>query len=99
MRAVEATTVVWVLARFNFWISDHRGSVMRLDLAISALVLLYVVYRFGYEIGGAIGFGAVAIVMMAARLASGEIRLLERRSLQLGDEVAKRVWTGNKHGD
>lgn len=59
MRAVVATTVVWILARFAFWIGYHRSAAMRglgaPGMAMSMLVLLYVGARFGYELGGIAG--------------------------------------------
>ncbi len=59
MRAVVATTVVWIIARFAFWFGYHRSAAMRglgaPGMAMSMLVLLYVASRFGYEIGGAAG--------------------------------------------
>jgi hypothetical protein len=59
MRAVLATTVVWILARSAFWIGYHRGAAMRglgaPGMALSMIVLLYVVSRFGYEIAGPTG--------------------------------------------
>ncbi|MDB5640943.1 MAG: hypothetical protein JWN07_260 [Hyphomicrobiales bacterium] len=59
MRAVLATAVVWVLARFAFWIGYHQSAAMRglgaPGLALSLLVLLYVAGRFGYELAGVPG--------------------------------------------
>jgi hypothetical protein len=59
MRAVLATTVVWVLARFAFWIGYHRSAAMRglgaPGMALSMIVLLYVAGRIGYEVGGFVG--------------------------------------------
>ena len=59
MRAVEATAVVWVVARFAFWLGYHRSAAMRglgaPGMALSMFVLLYVAARFGNEIGGAVG--------------------------------------------
>jgi MAPEG family protein len=59
MRAVVATTVVWILARFAFWIGYHRSAAMRglgaPGMAMSMLVLLYVEVRFGYELAGVAG--------------------------------------------
>jgi hypothetical protein len=59
MRAVLATTVVWILARFAFWIGYHRSAAMRglgaPGMALSMVVLLYVAYQFGYEIAGFVG--------------------------------------------
>ena len=59
MRAVLATSVVWILARFAFWIGYHRSAAMRglgaPGMALSMIVLLYVTGRIGYEIGGFVG--------------------------------------------
>jgi hypothetical protein len=69
MRAVVATAVVWVLGRIAFWVGYHRSAAMRglgaPSMALSMIVLLYVVARFGYELGGTIG----AILPLAAFLA------------------------------
>ena len=66
MRAVLATTVVWVLARFAFWIGYHRSAAMRglgaPGMALSMIVLLYVAGRIGYEAGG---FARAAIPVVA----------------------------------
>jgi hypothetical protein len=79
MRAVVATTLVWILGRFAFWIGYHRGSLHRAagapGMALGMVVLLYVAARFGYEIagwGGAIVllvlfFGGEAIITAATR--------------------------------
>src|SRR6516164_6652680 len=59
MRAVLATTVVWILARFAFWIGYHRSAAMRgigaPGMALSMLVLLYVAWRIGYDVAGFVG--------------------------------------------
>jgi len=69
MRAVVATTLVWIAARFAFWIGYHRSAAMRglgaPGMAMSLLVLLYVTGRFGYELGGS----GVAAALVAAFLA------------------------------
>jgi hypothetical protein len=69
MRAVLATTVVWILARFAFWIGYHRSAAMRglgaPGMALSMIVLLYVAGRVGFEVGGFVG----AVVPVAAFLA------------------------------
>lgn len=69
MRAVVATTVVWIITRFAFWIGYHRSAAMRglgaPGMAMSMLVLLYVAGRFGYEIGGAPGAIAPIIIFIA----------------------------------
>lgn len=65
MRAVLATTVVWILARFAFWIGYHRSAAMRglgaPGMALSLIILLYIAGRIGYEVGGLVG-AAVPIV-------------------------------------
>jgi uncharacterized MAPEG superfamily protein len=47
MRAVTATTIVWILARFAFWIGYHKSAAMRgigaPGVALVLAVLLYVV--------------------------------------------------------
>ena len=69
MRAVLATTVVWILARFAFWIGYHRSAAMRgagaPGMALSMLVLLYVAGRIGFDLGGFVG----AAVPVAAFIA------------------------------
>lgn len=69
MRAVLATAIVWILARFAFWIGYHQSAAMRglgaPGMALGLLVLLYVAGRFGYETAGGIG-AAVPIVAFLA---------------------------------
>jgi hypothetical protein len=69
MRAVLATSVVWILARFAFWIGYHRSAAMRglgaPGVALSMIVLLYVAGRIGYEVGGLVG-AAVPVMMFFA---------------------------------
>ena len=59
MRAVVATTVVWIVSRGAFWIGYHRGSRYRAvgltGMVQSMLVLLYDCVRFGYDVGGIAG--------------------------------------------
>jgi uncharacterized MAPEG superfamily protein len=66
MRAVVATTVVWIVARIAFWLGYHRSAALRglgaPGMAASMIVLLYVASRFGREIAGTVG----AIVPAAA---------------------------------
>jgi uncharacterized MAPEG superfamily protein len=56
MRSIVATTVVWILARFAFWIGYHRSAAMRSlgapGVGMTLLILIYVVGRFGFEIAG-----------------------------------------------
>lgn len=69
MRAVLATTVVWIVMRFAFWIGYHRSAAMRglgaPGVALSLIVLLYVAGRIGFDIGGYPG-AAVPIVAFLA---------------------------------
>ena len=64
MRAVVACTVVWVVARWVFWIGYHFGSRFRsaglVGMVQSMMVLLYCVGRFGYLWLG--WWGAVALI-------------------------------------
>jgi uncharacterized MAPEG superfamily protein len=68
MRAVAATTAVWIIARLAFWIGYHSGSAQRgfgaPGLMLSMLVLLYVCVRFGLEAGGPVG-ALVPLVLFA----------------------------------
>ena len=69
MRAVVATTVVWIAARFAFWLGYQHSAARRglgaPGMAMTLLVLLYVAGRFGHEIAGRPG----AVGMVAAFLA------------------------------
>jgi hypothetical protein len=69
MRAVLATSVVWILARFAFWVGYHRSAAMRglgaPGMALSLIVLLYVAGRIGYELGG-IAAAAVPVMTFLA---------------------------------
>ena len=59
MRAVVATTVVWIVSRAAFWIGYHRGpqyrSVGLTGMVQSLLVLLYDCGQFGYDVAGIAG--------------------------------------------
>lgn len=63
MRAVLATTIVWILARFAFWIGYHRSAAMRglgaPGMLIGLLVLLYVGWRIGDDVAGPTGGWAI----------------------------------------
>jgi hypothetical protein len=74
MRAVLASTVVWVLARFAFWIGYHHSAAMRgigaPGMVVSMVMLLYVVARASYDAAGTVGaaaalglFGAIEAVL------------------------------------
>jgi hypothetical protein len=66
MRAVVATTVVWIGSRAAFWIGYHRGPRYRAvgltGMVQSMLVLLYDCGRFGYEVAGIAGAAAPLIL-------------------------------------
>ncbi len=59
MRAVIATTIVWILSRLAFWIGYHRSAALRAlgapGMGQSLLVLLYVAGRIGAELAGTAG--------------------------------------------
>jgi hypothetical protein len=69
MRAVLATTIVWILARAAFWIGYHRSAAMRSlgapGMALSMIVLLYVAGRIGYEVGGFVGAAVLVVAFLA----------------------------------
>jgi hypothetical protein len=58
MRAVEATAVVWILFRFAFWIGYHCSATMRslgaAGIALGLILLVYVVARISFDLGGMI---------------------------------------------
>jgi hypothetical protein len=70
MRAVVATTVVWMLGRFAFWIGYHFGPEHRAagapGMALAMIVLIYVCARFGAEIAGPAGAAGVVALFLAA---------------------------------
>jgi uncharacterized MAPEG superfamily protein len=69
MRAVLATTIVWIMARFAFWIGYHWSAAMRglgaPGMALSMIVLLYVVGRIGFEVGGFVGAAIPVVAFLA----------------------------------
>ena len=71
MRAVVATTVVWIVARAAFWLGYHRSAAMRglgaPGMALSMIVLLYVTSRFGREIAGTAGAIVAACCIFRGR--------------------------------
>ena len=69
MRAVAATTIVWILARIAFWIGYHHSAAMRglgaPGMIVSLLVLIYVVARASFDWAGWAGaIGAVAAFLL-----------------------------------
>ncbi|MBK1869458.1 MAPEG family protein [Aestuariivirga sp. YIM B02566] len=67
-QSVTAAALVWILARFAFWIGYRRGPQYRIaglvGMAQSMIILLYVSARFGYELGGAWG-ASVPLILFA----------------------------------
>jgi hypothetical protein len=59
MRAVPATTIVWILNRFAFWVGYHRSAAMRAlgaaSIAIGLIMMLYVTARIGNDLAGLSG--------------------------------------------
>ncbi|CUS45994.1 MAPEG family protein [Sphingomonas sp. QA11] len=72
MRAVVACTIVWVLARWAFWIGYMLGARFRsaglVGMVQSMMVLLYCVGRFGYLWLGWAGAVALIAPFVAAEL-------------------------------
>ena len=64
MRAVIATTVVWIAFRFAFWIGYHKSAAMRglgaPGMVVALLMLLYLCARVGGDVAG--NAGAIAVV-------------------------------------
>jgi uncharacterized MAPEG superfamily protein len=79
MRAVPATTVVWILNRLAFWIGYHKSSAMRAlgaaSMAISLIMLLYVTARVGHDLGGVPG----TVILLGLYLALEAILFLKTR--------------------
>lgn len=69
MRAVVATTVIWIAGRAAFWLGYHRSAALRglgaPGMAVSMIVLIYVVSRFGSEIAGTLGAIVPVVVFFA----------------------------------
>lgn len=69
LRAVTATAVVWIALRLVFWVGYHISPSLRtpglVGTAMSMVVLLYSVARFGYELAGPVG-AAVPLALFAA---------------------------------
>ena len=70
MRVVTATTVVWIVGRFAFWIGYHQGSLHRAagapGMMLGMAMLLYIGARFGDELAGWPGGVALVVVFFAA---------------------------------
>ena len=69
MRAVLATTIVWVLTRWAFWIGYHRSAALRglgaPSMAMSLIVLLYVAARIGGDVAGTAGVVGIILAFLA----------------------------------
>jgi hypothetical protein len=69
MRAVIATTAVWIAFRFAFWIGYHRSAAARglgaPGMAVALVVLLYDCARIAADVAGTAG----AVVVVGAFLA------------------------------
>ena len=81
MRAVAATTLVWIAARFAFWIGYHQGALHRAagapGMMLGMVMLLYVAGRFGYEFAGWTG----AIALLALFFAGEAVLVLTTKPL------------------
>jgi uncharacterized MAPEG superfamily protein len=79
MRIVIATTVIWILNRFAFWIGYHRSAAMRglgaPSMAVSLLMLLYVAARIGIDVAGTAG----AVIVIGLYLALEAVLFLKTR--------------------
>jgi hypothetical protein len=79
MRMVVASTIVWVLNRFAFWIGYHRSAAMRglgaPSMLIGLVMLLYVVARIGGDVAGTLGI----IIAIALFLALEAVLFLKTR--------------------
>ncbi len=69
MRVVVASTIVWVLNRYAFWIGYHRSAAMRglgaPSMALSLIMLLYVTARIGNDIAGPAGAAIASLLNLA----------------------------------
>jgi uncharacterized MAPEG superfamily protein len=69
MRVVLATTVVWIIMRFAFWIGYHRSAAMRglgaPGVGLSLIILLYVAARIGFDLGGYPGAALPIVAFLA----------------------------------
>jgi MAPEG family len=86
-------TIVWVLARWAFWIGYHRSPLARAigapGIAQSLLVLLYVAYRFGSDAyGRTAGIALVAIFAGIETILFWAVLVGEKRSIQPFDPEA-----------
>jgi hypothetical protein len=68
LRAVLAFTIVWIAARWAFWIGYHRSLAMRglgaPGMALALVILIYVAWRIGLDIAGTAGGGAIVAAFL-----------------------------------
>jgi hypothetical protein len=68
-RAVAATSLVWIVSRFVFWIGYRRAARFRapglVGMVQSLLILLWVVWRFATDLAGPAA-GAVPVMLFLA---------------------------------
>jgi hypothetical protein len=85
MRTVVAASLVWLAARFAFWIGYHHSAAARGlgvgGMGLSLILVVYVCARFGGEIAGRPG----AIAMIAAFVALEGFLFWATRPLKAGD--------------
>jgi len=72
-RLLVIIAVVWVVARWAFWIGYHRSPLLRglgaPGMIQSMIVLLYVAYRFGSDsFGAAAGIGLIVLFLLIEAL-------------------------------
>ena len=69
MRAVIATTAVWIAFRFAFWMGYHKSAAIRglgaPGMIVGLLMLLYVCARVGGDVAGSAGEAAVVAAFLA----------------------------------
>jgi hypothetical protein len=82
MRAVIATTLVWILGRFAFWIGYHRGALHRAagapSMMLGMAMLLYASARVGHDVAGWAG----AVALLALFFAGEAILFLTTKPLR-----------------
>jgi hypothetical protein len=81
-RILVIVTIVWVLARWAYWIGYHRSPLLRgigaPGMLQSMIVLLYAVYRFGWD---AYGKGAgIALLLIFAGIEAYLFWMVLRRA-------------------
>ena len=81
-RLLVIITIVWVLARWAFWIGYHRSSLLRgigaPGIAQSMVVLLYAVYRFTFDAYG--GLAASGLLLAFTVLETYLLWIVLRRA-------------------